>query len=140
MTCFGLLILSLVHCSLDQAASEIYYIITTNSTDLCTKQSCLTLSQFATHSNHYLHSNNMLIFLPAGIHYLNKVNLTLSNVDNFVMMYENSTAQIKCTSCSHFHFSQSQYIQLHYQQGVLSSLKKILLILLQLAYLQQLLL
>ena len=110
MTHFGLLTLSLVLCSLNQAASEVYYIITT-STDLCTVQPCLTLSQFAANSSHYLHSNTTLVFFP-GTHYLSTVNLTLSNVENFIMKSENSIAQIKCTSYSHIHFSHSKYIQI----------------------------
>ena len=80
MSHFGLLTLSLVLCSLSQAAaSEVYY-ITANSTDHCTVEPCLTLSQFAANSNHYLHSDNTtLVFLP-GTHYLNTVDLTPSNV------------------------------------------------------------
>ena len=74
-------------------------------------QPCLTLSQFAANSSHYLHSNTTLIFLP-GTHYLSIANLTLSNVDKFVIKSENSTAQIKCTKFSHIHFSQSQYIHI----------------------------
>ena len=31
-------------------------------------------------------------------------------MDNFVMKSENLTAQIKCTSYSHFHFNESQFI------------------------------
>ena len=108
MACFDLLTISLILCSVNQAAGEVYY-ITTNSTDLCTIQPCLTLSQFAANSSYYHHSNTMLVFLP-GTHYLIKVNLTLSSVDNFAMKSENSTAQIKCTSYSHFHFSESQCI------------------------------
>ena len=110
MTHFGLLSLSLIFCSLNQAASEVYY-ITITSTDLCTVQPCRTLSQFAANSSHYLHSNTTLVFLP-GTHFLSTVNLTLSNVDNFVMKSEKSTAQIKCTSNSHIRFSQSQYIHI----------------------------
>ena len=110
MSHFSLLALSLVLCSLSQAAGEVYY-ITANSTNLCTVQPCLTLSQFAAISSHYLHSNTTLVFLP-GTHYLSSINLTLSNVDNFVMMSENSPAQIKCTSNSHLYFSQSLYIHI----------------------------
>ena len=107
----SLLTLSLlVLCSLNQAASEVYY-ITTNSTDLRTVQPYLTLSLFATNSSHYLHSNTTLVFLP-GIHHLSNVNLTLSNVDNFVMKSENSTAQIKCTNNSSIRFNQSQSIHI----------------------------
>ena len=109
MTVFHILTLSLVLCSLNQASSDVYY-ITTNSTDACTG-SCLTVSQFAANSGHYLHSNTTLVFLP-GTHYLDTVNLTLSNVDNFVMKSKNSTAQIKCKNFSHIDFSHSQYIHI----------------------------
>ena len=108
MTCFALLTLSLILCSVNQAAGEVYY-ITTNSTDPCVIQPCPTLSQFAANSSYYLHSNTTLVFLP-GTHYLSKVNLTLSSMDNFAMKSENLTAQIKCTSYSHFHFSELQFI------------------------------
>ena len=107
----SLLTLSLlVLCSLNQAASEVYY-ITANSAAPCTVQPCLTLSQFAANSSHSLHSNTTLVFLP-GTHHLSNVNLTLSNVDNFVMKSENSTAQIKCISNSTMHFYQSQSIHI----------------------------
>ena len=111
MSHFSLLTLWLIFCSLNQAAqSEVYYIKTT-STDLCTVQPCLTLSQFAANLSRYLHSNTTLVFLP-GTHYLSKVNLTLSNLDNFAMKSENSIAQIKCTSYSHICFSQSQCMRI----------------------------
>ena len=109
----SLLTLSFILCSLNQAAvSEVYY-ITANSTDLCTVEPCpITLYQFAANSSHYLRSDNTtLVFLP-GTHYLSNVNLTLSNVDNFVMKSENTTAHIKCTNDSSVHFSQSQYIHI----------------------------
>ena len=107
---FSFLTLLVVLYARSQAASEVYY-ITTNSTDSCTMQPCLTLSQFAANSSHYLHFNTTLVFLP-GTHYLSKVSLTLTNVDEFVMMSENSTAQIECISNSHIHFSQSQCIHI----------------------------
>ena len=112
MNHFGLsMTLLVILCSLNQAASEVYY-ITTNSTDHCTvPQPCVTLSQFAANSSQYLHSITILIFLP-GTHYLSNVNLTLINVDNFAMKSENSTAQIKCMNDSHIHFSQSQCIRI----------------------------
>ena len=107
MTRFSLLSLLLIFGSLNQATSEVYY-ITTNSNDHYTIKPRLTLSQFATNSSHYLHSNTTLVFLP-GTHYLSTV-LTLSNVGNFVLKSEHSTAQIKCTSYSHFYFNQSQCV------------------------------
>ena len=110
MTQFGLFTLLLILCSLHEAASEIYYIITNSANDICTG-SCLTLSEFAAISSHCLYSNITLVFLP-GTHYLT-VSLTLSNVDNFIMKSENSTvAQIKCTSDSHIYFSKSQCIHI----------------------------
>ena len=103
----------LAFCCLNQAASEVYHISADH--DLCTVQSCLTLTQFAGNLNHYLSDsgNTTLIFLP-GEHYLNAINLTLSDVDYFVMQSEaeNSTAQIKCTNDSRIHFSQLQFIRI----------------------------
>ena len=108
MAHFGVLILFIVLCSrTHQAASEIYYI----TANLCTVQPCLTFSQFAANSSHYLHSYTTLVFLP-GTHYLTTVNLVLSNVENFTMKSDNSTAQIKCASDSHIYFSQSQCIHI----------------------------
>ena len=115
MTHVILLSLLVVLCSLNHAASDTVYHITTNLTDpQCTVQfePCLTLSQFAAHLSHYLnYSNTTLVFLP-GTHYLSKVNLTLSNVGNFAMKSENSRAHIKCTNDSHIHFSQSLRIHI----------------------------
>ena len=105
-----LLTLALVSCSLNQATSQTVYHIIANSSDLCTVRPCLTLSQFAANMNQYLHSNTTLVFLP-GTHYLSKVNLTLSNVVNFLMMSQKSIAQIKCTTNeSHIYFSELQCI------------------------------
>ena len=112
MTHFCHLTLLLVLCSLNETASEVYY-ITPTSTDLCTVRvrPCLTLLQFTTNSRRYLHSNTTLVFLP-GTHYLSTVNQTLSNMDNFVMMSENSTAKIKCARYSNIHFSDSQCVHI----------------------------
>ena len=110
MTCFVLLVLVL--CSLNQATSQTVYHITANSTDLCTVQPCLTLSQFASNTSQYLHSNTTLVFFP-GTHYLSKVNLMLSNVLHFTMKSENSIAQIKCTTNkSNIYFSRLQCIHI----------------------------
>ena len=80
--------------SVDQPIGELLY-VTTDSVDLCTLP-CLTLSQFAisygSTSTYYLNLNITLIFLP-GRHYLTS-NLTISNLDNFSVSSENSTAQI----------------------------------------------
>ena len=98
-------------CSLKQTNSEVQYIIR-NSTDVCSMQPCLTLSQFAANSSHYhLHSNTTLIFLP-GTHYLN-VKLEISNQNSFMMNSEHTTAQIVCTDRSHnFYFRQLQYVHI----------------------------
>ena len=94
------------------AGSDIYYITTDSTSDLCTVQPCLILSEFAANSSSYLHSGNTaLVFLP-GTHYLSNVNLTVENVDNFVLKSENVVAQIKCTSDSHIYFRQSQCIHI----------------------------
>ena len=110
MSHFSLLTLWLALSSLNQAAqSEVYY-IKTDPTDFCIVQPCLTLSQFAANLSHHLHSNTTLVFLP-GTHYLSKVNLTLSYMDNFVLKSKNSTAQIVCAANdSHIYFSHSRYI------------------------------
>ena len=97
-------------CSLNQAASEIYYITTNSSDHRCILQSCLNLSQFAANSSHYLHSGNTTLVFLLGIHYLTKVNLTLSNVENIVMKSESSIIQIECTSYSHMQLSDAQCI------------------------------
>ena len=110
MSHLSLFTLTLVLCSLSQAASEVYY-ITDKSADPCTVQPCLILSQFAANLSHYLHSNTTLVFLP-GTHYLSEDSLTLSNVDKFVMKSENSIAQIKCKSYSRMHFGCSQRIHI----------------------------
>ena len=110
MTHFSLLALWFILCSLNQASSEVYY-ITTDSADLYTARPCLTFSKFAANASHYLHSNTTLVFLP-GTHYLSRVSLILSNLNNFVMKSENSTAQIKCMNNSHIHFSRSWRIHI----------------------------
>ena len=96
--------------SLNLTTSEKVYHIIPDATEFC-NGSHLTLSQFAVNSSNYLHSNTTIVFLP-GTHRLTTVNLTLSNVNRFVMKSNNSTAQIKCTSYSRIHFSQSQYIHI----------------------------
>ena len=111
MSRFGLLVLSLAFCSLNQVACEVYY-ITASSSDSCIAQPCLTLFQFAANPSDYLHSNATMVFLP-GTHNLSNVNLTLSNMDNFVMKSENTTAEIKCANHSHFYFSRSQGIHIN---------------------------
>ena len=117
MSHLGLLTLSLFLCFLSRrAAGEVFYITITDhgvggavsSTDCST---AVTLSQFATNSSQYLRSNTTLVFFP-GTHNLSNVNLTLSNVDKFVMKSENSMAQIKCAYGSSMYFYQSRYIHI----------------------------
>ena len=112
MTPFDLLTISLILCSLSQAASEVEYIsITTDSSVPCSEPPCLTLSQFAANSSHYTDSNTTLIIF-SGIHYLSE-DLSLSYSVNFVMKSEtDSTVQIECTDNSRISFSQSQYIHI----------------------------
>ena len=104
-----LLTLSLILCSVHQAASELYY-ITPNSTDHCRVRPCLTLYQFVTNSSHHLQSKTTLVFLP-GTHYL-EVSLTVSNVDSFVMKSESTPAQIHCTRNSHVTFYHLWYVHI----------------------------
>ena len=97
------LVILLLFYSLNQVASNEYYIIA-NSTDLCTTR-CLTLSQFVANSNRDLDSDITLTFSP-GIHYLNS-NLTISNSDNFTMTSQDLTAEIRCTRHSQVVFNHS---------------------------------
>jgi predicted outer membrane repeat protein len=107
-----ILLVILYNSSLNQATSEVYF-IKTNSHHCGTMHPCLTLSQFAANSSHYLHFNSTvtLIFLP-GTHHLNKVNLMLSNVESFTMKSDNSTAKIQCKKDMHIYFSQSRRIHI----------------------------
>ena len=102
--------LVIILCSLTLATGEKVYYIMPDATESY-NGSHLVLSQFAANSSNYLHSNTTLVFFP-GTHYLTTVNLSLSNVNSFVMKSKNSTAQIKCTSSSHVHFNHSQYIRI----------------------------
>ena len=106
-------LLVILFSSLNQAASEVYY-IETNSQHCGTMHPCLTLSQFAANSSHSLHSNTTvtLIFFP-GIHNLS-YNLMVSNVKSFTMNSDNSsiTAQITCKNDSNIFFSRSQSIRI----------------------------
>ena len=99
--------------SINQAASEVYY-IETNSHHCGTMHPCLTLSQFAANSSHSLHSNTTvtLIFFP-GIHNLS-YNLMVSNVKMFTTNFDNSsiTTQIKCKNDPNIYFNQSQSIRI----------------------------
>ena len=108
----ALLIMTLLHVlwSLNPAASEVYY-ISTNPMDPSCPRPCLTLSQFAMNSSYLLYPNITLIFLP-GIHYFNNAVLTISNVDNFAMLPENSTAHIACAISSNLYFLHSQYVEI----------------------------
>ena len=98
------LVILLLFYSLNQVASDEYYIIA-NSTDLCTTR-CLTLSQFVTNSNHDLLDSDVTLTFSPGIHYLNS-NLTISNSDNFTMTSQNLTAEIRCTRHSQVVFNHS---------------------------------
>ena len=110
MSHFVLLTPLVILSSLNQAASEVFY-ITPKISDVCNMQPCLTLSQFAANSSNYIHSATTLVFL-SGTHYLSKVNLTLSNVEDFMMKSESSTVQIKCANDSHIQISQSRCIHI----------------------------
>ena len=96
--------------SQNRALSEVYHIIP-NPSNHCATQPCLTLSQFAANSSHYLHSNTTLDFLP-GIHNLSKIILMLVNVKYLIMKSVSSTAIVMCTNDSNIHFSQSQSIHI----------------------------
>ena len=111
MSHFGPLTLFLVLCSLNQAASDVYY-ITTNSTDFCTVQPFLILTQFSANSSQYLNSKTTLVLL-LGSHHLTTVNLTLTSADKFIMTSEaGSTAQIQCINGLSIHFNQLLYVHI----------------------------
>ena len=97
-------------CSLNQASGNVYHIRADESTDLSTGL-CLILSEVATNSSGFLHSNATLVILP-GTHYLSTANLTLSNMENVIMKSEKSTAQIECVNSSYIYFSQSQFLHI----------------------------
>ena len=106
----GILTQLLVIWSLNVTApSKVYYITTTPMDPPC-HGPCLTLSQFAMNSSYLLYPNTTLIFLP-GTHYLDTI-LILSNVVNFVMQSQNSTAHIVCISHSNLKSSHSNKIQI----------------------------
>ena len=90
--------------------SKVYYITTTLMDPSCPGL-CLTLSQFALNTSHLLHPNTTLVFLQ-GTHYLNDTVLMISNVDNFEMQSENSTAHIACENYSSIYFNHSSYIEI----------------------------
>ena len=96
-------------CSLNQVASEMHY-ITATAGDCSSAVLCETLHRFA--SNNFLSviPNTTLIFLP-GRHFLT-INLTFSNLDHFLAISENLTAQIECTPTSHIFFNHSQHIHI----------------------------
>ena len=108
MTHLILITLVLLQCCMHQAASDVHC-ITANSTKLGSTP-CVTLSQFATDIIHYVRPNSTLVLLP-GRHYLT-INLTVSNLDNFSMTSENTTAQIICKDYLHIFFNSSKRIHI----------------------------
>ena len=103
------LLILLLFYSLNQVASDEYYIIV-NSTDHCTTQ-CQTLSQFVTNSTHDLLDSDVTLVFSPGVHYLNS-NLTVSNSDNFVMTSQNLTAEIRCARFSQVVFNHSLNVEI----------------------------
>ena len=85
--------------------------ITSDSSVPGTEQPCLTLSQFAANSSDYVNFITTVVLSP-GKHYLSGVNLSVSNLDNFVMKSAILIAQIECTNNSHIYVNQSQYIHI----------------------------
>ena len=102
--------LSLILCSLNQAAGKVYNIKPT-SANLCNVPR-LILSQFITYTetSHSAHSNITMVF-HSGIHYLN---VSFSPTDlHSLTMYSNSTAaQIVCVGHSHITFRRFQMIRI----------------------------
>ena len=77
----------------DQAAAMVYH-ITPPESDLYHIQPCLTLSKFAANFSNQFDPNTTLI-VPPGNHSL-YVNISVSNVNRFVMEPENKTPSITC--------------------------------------------
>ena len=100
----GLIILATSFLNL--ATAKVHY-ITPNSSDRCTTQ-CLTISEIATNTSHYISSNTTLIF-TAGTHYLTE-NLAVSDLNNVVITSKDPNAQIVCMDYLHILFSLSKSI------------------------------
>ena len=100
----GLIILATSFLNL--ATAKVHY-ITPNSSDRCTTQ-CLTISEIATNTSHYISSNTTLIF-TAGTHYLTE-NLAVSDLNNVVITSKDPNAQIVCMDYIHILFSLSKSI------------------------------
>ena len=107
MTKSDLLTPLLVLWSLNLAANEVYYIITTlhawamsDSLPVCYELKPSPLSQH----NTCLPSWKAL--------YLNNTVLTISNLDFFAMLSENSTAHITCENYSSIYFNHSHYTEI----------------------------
>ena len=114
MTLFGLVTISLILCSLSQAASGVNVIrITNDSTASCTGQSCpITLSDLAANFSNYVRSKTLELVFSPGTHYLNRVNLSFLKFTHVKMNSENFAAQIQCRNSSRIYFNESLHIHI----------------------------
>ena len=87
--------ISLLLTNVGCASNEAYYTMIPSPSDLCPREPCLTLSQFAANSSNYLSTNTTLFFLQ-GNHSLES-NLLVENV-NMMSVLSNSanTAAVIC--------------------------------------------
>ena len=76
----------------------------------CPDQPCYNLSYYAKEAAKYLKSNTTMLFLP-GEHTF-KVQINITNVENFSMISENGTSTVFCkqSDCNGFHFENVQQL------------------------------
>ena len=99
-------ILFMFICSLNQAVTKVHY-ITPSSDGHCVKP-CLTLSELASNSGHYIRSNTTLVFNP-GIHQLG-LNLTVSNTNRLLITSTGLHTQVVCRRCAYINLSWFQSV------------------------------
>lgn len=104
MVCFTLLVLALL-CS--QVTSEEYIIITPEQED-CSSCNSTTLSNFATHVDEYVSTDNITLLLLPGTHNLT-VDLTIYGI-NLTMTSMETPPEIVCEYPSHFDFYYSSFV------------------------------
>lgn len=76
----------------------------------CPGQPCYNLSYYAKEAAKYLKSNTTMLFLPGEHNF--KVQINITNVENFSMISENGTSMVICqqSDCNGFHFENVQHL------------------------------
>ena len=94
MLFFCLYLLSMLFSNRELVLSERVYHIIPSLGDVCPRDPCLTLSQFADNSSIYTDTNTTLIFTPGGIHSFNYGSLVfIENVDT-ISMFSHQTSTV----------------------------------------------